>query len=53
MREVTKKEFDTFLNYFQDRQIRTSLLCNSTTFFDNFDDTPLAEFRKGRYYLFD
>ena len=51
LKEVTKQQFDSFLNYFQDKYIHKSIL-GETTYFDTFDMSPLAEYRKGLYYVY-
>lgn len=53
MRKVTKKQFDTFLNYFQDKKEIYSVFEKTTTFFDAFDMTPLALFGETGYYIYD
>lgn len=53
MRKVTKQEFDTYLNYFQDKIEHYDFARKIKTYFDGFDTVALAETKDGEYYLYD
>lgn len=54
MRQVSKKDFDTYLNYFQDKVEHYDCLRKITMYFDTFDTTALAETNKhGEHFIYD
>lgn len=54
MRLVSKKDFDTFLNYFQDKIEYYDYFRKITTYFDAFDTIALAETNQnGEHFIYD